>query len=204
VVTTSESAEIRKILPAVFFLSGMTALMYEVVWTRPLQMIFGSTIYAASAMLTTFFIGFALGSFIFRNSAYNSNPLKLIIFLQTGIGLSGFIIPFLFRILPSIYISLSELPGFLFMQFIMIFLVLIIPATLFGAMWPVVSKMYIDDIGKDAGKLYAFNSFGAFLGPLLAGFVLIPFIGIFATSMLAALTNISVAGYIYVKVGKNG
>ena len=57
----------RKLLLIAFAISGFTALVYEVVWSRPLQLIFGSTIYAVSTILTTFFIGFALGSFIFRN-----------------------------------------------------------------------------------------------------------------------------------------
>ena len=59
-------------------ISGMTALIYEVVWTRPLQLIFGSTVYAVSTIVTTFLAGFAIGSYSFRNIADTTkNPIKL-------------------------------------------------------------------------------------------------------------------------------
>jgi len=49
----------RILILIAFAISGFTGLVYEVVWVRPLQLIFGSTIYAFSTILTTFFIGFA-------------------------------------------------------------------------------------------------------------------------------------------------
>ena len=80
----------RKFLLWAFAISGFTALVYEIVWSRPLQIIFGSTIYAVSTILTTFFVGFALGSYVLRNVADNSkNPVKLFAMLQLGIGLYG-------------------------------------------------------------------------------------------------------------------
>ena len=183
----------RQLLLVAFALSGMTALIYEVVWTRPLQMIFGSTIYAVSTMLTTFFVGFALGSYMFRNLA-EKNPIRLFALLEFGIGLYGLIILSLFDILPPIYLSIADIPS---LQFLLIFLVLIIPTTMFGAIWPIVNKAYIREIGSDAGRLYAFNSFGAAFGSLAAGFLLIPFLGIRNTSLLAVSVNLLITVFIY-------
>ena len=179
----------KKLLSIAFAISGMTALIYEIVWSRPLQLVFGSTIYAVSTILTTFFVGFALGSYLFRNIADKTkNPLKLFGMLELGIGLYGLIILSIFNILTPIYLFL-ETP---FLNFLLLFIVLITPATLFGAIWPVINKAYIrtDKIGKDAGKLYAFNSFGSSIGPILAGFILIPLLGIKNTSIIAASFNI--------------
>lgn len=193
-----------------FALSGMTALVYEVVWTRPLQLIFGSTIYAVSTMLTTFFIGFALGSYLFRNIADKSkNLLLLFSILEFGIGVYGLIIIYIFKILPTIYISMLKLPGFQFLQFILCFLVLITPTTVFGAIWPVVNKAYVNqnELGKGVGILYSANSFGAFIGPLATGFVLLPILGIRATSVLAAIMNMLIAVVIFIysmKIKKGG
>src|SRR3989344_7437628 len=107
----------RKILPWAFAISGFTALIYEVVWSRPLQLIFGSTIYAVSTILTTFFIGCALCSFIFRNiSDKTKEPLKIFVLLELGIGLYGLIIIYLFKILPNIYLSIMDFPGFQLIQ----------------------------------------------------------------------------------------
>ena len=190
-----------------FALSGMTALIYEVAWARPLQLIFGSTIYAISTMLTTFFVGFSIGSYLFRNiSDTTKNAEKLFAFLELGIGLYGLVIIWLFKVLPQIYLSLTGMPGIQFIQFFFMFLILIVPTTLFGATWPVVNKIYInsDKLGKDAGRLYSFNSFGSFAGSLAAGFILIPLLGISATSFLAAFVNIIIAITIFVYLRKNG
>jgi spermidine synthase len=176
-------------------ISGMTALIYEIVWTRPLQLIFGSEIYAVSTILTTFFLGFSLGSYAFRNIADKiRNPERLFAFLELGIGLYGFIILGLFKILPSIYLQL-DFNGLQFIQFAVLFLVIIIPTTLFGATWPIVNKIYVNSntLGKDIGKLYSFNSFGSFIGTLIAGFLLIPLLGIKMTSIFVAIINILIA-----------
>jgi spermidine synthase len=132
---------LRTLLLFAFALSGLTCFIYEVVWIRPLQLIFGSTIYAVSTMLTTFMVGFVLGAFLFRNLADRSkNPAILFAGLEFGIGLYGLVILSLFKILPPIYLSLLGVSGFQFLQFGLAFLVLILPATLFGATWPVVNK----------------------------------------------------------------
>jgi spermidine synthase len=195
----------KKLLLIVFALSGMSALIYEVVWTRPLQLIFGSTIYAASTILTSFFIGFALGSFIFRNLADRTrSPLRMLAILELGIGLYGLIILSLFKILTPIYLSVLNIPGLQFIQFGLLFLILIIPATLFGATWPVINKAYasLEKLGKDTGKLYSFNSFGAFVGSIGAGFILIPLFGIRTTSIFVACLNIFIAILIFVYGGR--
>lgn len=203
--------KIKNMFLFAFALSGMTALIYEIVWSRPLQLIFGSTIYAVSTILTTFFIGFALGSFVFRNFADKTkNPVLLFAMIEFGIGLYGLIILYLFKILPGIYLSSNQIQGTQFLQFLIIFLILIIPSSLFGASWPVVNKIYINSekFGRDAGKLYSFNSFGAFAGSIGAGFLLIPLLGIRTTSILVACTNIFIAVIILIfsnkqKGGKN-
>ena len=196
-----EKHNMRKLLLLAFFFSGMTALIYEIVWSRPLQLIFGSTIYAVSTILTTFLAGFGIGAYIFRNIADKSkNPVWLFSLLEFGIGIYGLILTYLFRVLPTIYLSVVDVGDSQFLQFTLIFVVLIIPTTLFGATWPVVNKAYItlSGLGKDVGLLYATNSFGAFLGPLITAFILIPSLGIQLTSIIASLANITIAIVLYV------
>jgi len=197
---------LRILLLFAFALSGLTCFIYEVVWTRPLQLIFGSTIYAVSAMLTTFMVGFVLGAFLFRNLADRSkNPALLFAGLEFGIGLYGLVILSLFKVLPSIYLSFLGFPGFQFFQFVLAFLVLILPATFFGATWPVVNRAYVNlsDMGKDVGRLYSFNSLGGVFGSLGAGFLLIPLLGIQNTSLFAASLNLLIAITIFTYAKKN-
>lgn len=200
----------KNLILVAFMISGMTALIYEVVWTRPLQLIFGSTIYAFSTILTTFFIGFALGALIIRKFAdRTSNPLAIFAALQLGIGLYGFIILWLFDILTPLYLSLTVV-GLPFLQFFLLFCVLLLPAILFGATWPIANKAYVgkDKRGRDIGVLYSANSFGSFAGPLAAGFFLIPLFGIKASGMFTASLNLLVAfvilGYLKFSIKKGG
>jgi spermidine synthase len=196
---------LRKLLLLAFALSGATVLIYEVVWTRPLQLIFGSTIYAVSTMLTTFMVGFTVGSYLFRYRADKAeNPALLFAWLEFGIGVYGLIIIPLFSFLPSLYLSLLGAPGFQFLQFALCFAVLITPTTLMGAIWPAINRAYakLDVLGKDVGTLYSFNSFGCALGSLTVGFLLIPLLGITKTCLLAAFVNLLIALTVYLRVKK--
>src|SRR3989441_13319641 len=67
-VTTSTNQSSRQawLLPALavlFFCSGVSALIYQVLWLRLLGLIFGVTAYAASTVWGSFMAGLALGSF---------------------------------------------------------------------------------------------------------------------------------------------
>src|SRR6266568_8269106 len=52
----------RRLLLGLFFLSGISGLLYEVAWTRMLHLLFGDTVLATSTVLTAFMAGLALGS----------------------------------------------------------------------------------------------------------------------------------------------
>ena len=55
----------RKLILFLFFASGISGLIYEIVWTRIFTLLFGNTTYAISTVLTAFMAGLAAGSFIF-------------------------------------------------------------------------------------------------------------------------------------------
>ncbi len=181
--------------------SGMAALIYEVVWIRPLSLIFGSTVYATSTIIAAFLAGLALGSWLFSSYADKArNPLKLFALLELGIGIYGLIMISLFNILPSLYLKLytaffSSLGLFFVVQFLLSFAIVLIPTTLMGATWPVINKAYVtaEKVGKETGSLYAVNNLGAVIGTLAAGFLLIPLLGIKLSIIVAASVNIIVA-----------
>ena len=56
---------IKPIVWIIFILSGASALIYEVIWMRQLTLVFGSTVFATSTVLTAFMAGLALGSYYF-------------------------------------------------------------------------------------------------------------------------------------------
>src|SRR6186713_2078750 len=104
-------------LLAVFFLSGATALVYEVLWTRQLSLIFGVTTYAVSAVLATYMGGLALGSFLMGRVVDRvRSPLMLYAVLEACIGVYALLVPFLLAGLRPVYVEIAHL-GFSYAVF---------------------------------------------------------------------------------------
>ena len=77
---------LRLLCPAVF-LSGATALVYEIVWTRYLSLRMGSTTGAVAAVLSAFMFGLAIGALLVGRAADSSRrPLRWYGLLEIGIG----------------------------------------------------------------------------------------------------------------------
>jgi spermidine synthase len=190
----------------------MSGLVYQVVWVRELVLVFGATTFAVSTVLTAFMGGLALGSFYFgRRSHKITRPLRLYGILEIGIGIYGLAVPFIFAALPIVYhpfwrwLQLSFFAISL-VRFIFAALVLIVPTALMGATLPVLSSYYARDaerIGLRVGSLYSLNTFGAVLGAAATGFVLIPTLGMHATTVTAAAINI-ILGAVALKVSSAG
>ena len=86
------------------FLSGFSALVYQVLWTRELGLFFGHTIYAVSAVLTAFMGGLALGSQVGgRLIARVRSPLQAYGWLELGIGAAGALFWLLPPLLDPVY-----------------------------------------------------------------------------------------------------
>src|SRR6185295_10608754 len=84
------------IVLALFFCSGATALVYEVVWSKFLSQMFGSTIYAQTAVLAAFMGGLALGNKLFGRWADRSlRPVRAYGLLEVAIGIYAFLFPLL-------------------------------------------------------------------------------------------------------------
>ncbi|MFC2035601.1 fused MFS/spermidine synthase [Chloroflexota bacterium] len=203
------------IILVLFFFSGAAALIYEVVWMRMLTLVFGATAFATSTILASFFAGLALGSFYFgRVIDKGRNPLKVYALLEVGIGIFAFLMPLIFSSLDTIYISISQHFQISFypislIRFVLSFSVLLIPATLMGGTFPVISKFLIrrrERLGRNIGNLYSINTFGAVVGSLSAGFLLIMIWGVKESAYIAGVVNLLIAGTILVlnwRVGNN-
>lgn len=200
---------IKKLLLIAFVFSGMAALIYEVTWIRPLQFLLGSTIYTVSIIFGVFMAGLALGSFLIGKygDKISNLPLSYALF-EIGIGLYGVLLLSIFGILPQLYNWIYGLHTsfylFEFVQFVLVFVVLLIPTVLMGATFPILVKFYTNDrIGKGVGELYGANNLGAIIGSVLAGFILVPLLGIRYSILLAALINIIIGGLIFYFANKN-
>src|SRR6476646_963346 len=104
------------ILYVIFFLSGATGLVYEVIWVRLTGLVFGNTSHAISTVLGAFMAGLALGSWKLGQKAdHAANPLRMYGLLEIGIGISAALVPLVFRGLDSFYWALepsvASIPG---------------------------------------------------------------------------------------------
>lgn len=196
-----------KLILIIFFLSGIAGLSYQVVWVKMFANIFGHTIYAVSTVTAVFMAGLALGSYYFGKLADKyKNPLRIYAFLETGIAIYALIIFLLFPVLNDIYTWIFHVlnlsfSSFSFSRLIFSILLLIIPTSLIGGTFPVISKYYIQNIRnikQGTGKLYSVNTLGAVAGVLLTGFFLIEWFGIDWTIYLAVSINLILAIFTYI------
>lgn len=190
-----------------FFFSGAAGLIYEVVWTRMLTQIFGNTTYAIATVLSAFMAGLALGSYLFgRIADRGKNDFLLYGILEAGVGVYGFLVPWLFSFGQRIYVPLYGLNDsypFLFnlLLFFLSFFLLVLPTLLMGATLPVLSRFFVKSfihLGRRVGDLYATNTMGAVLGCGFAGYYLIPTLGMRATVYTAAAVNLFIAAMIFI------
>ena len=192
----------RALFSWLFFLSGAAGLIYEVCWTRLLRLPMGNTVASLTTVLTAFMAGLALGSwFAGRRFSHAERPLRIYACLEAVIGIFCLALPFLvagqqpfFR---WVYRAFGDsLFVFHALRFLACGVVILVPATLMGATLPVLCRAFFDDparIGRSIGWLYAVNAFGAVLGSLLAGFVLIPNLGQHGAIAVGVVTSLSVA-----------
>jgi len=186
-----------------FFLSGMTSLIYEVVWVKEFGLIFGITTYAVSTVLAAFFAGLAIGSYIAGRAIDRTRLHPLVVYgiLEGIIGAYALLLPVLLGMVegsyPAVYARLAEsFSLFTLFRFVVSFVLLAIPATLMGATLPVLSRLMVDredTLGLSVGRLYAVNTFGAVTGTFSAGFLLLPAMGLPNTVLAAALGNFFLA-----------
>ena len=184
-----------------FFLSGFSGLIYEVLWVRMFSLVFGTTVFAVSTVLTAFFAGLALGSLIFGKLVdRHGKPLLFYGLLEIGIGVYSLFLPAFLSCAQDFYPEWSRyFSGSFYVlsltRFVICFLLILPPTTLMGATLPVLSKFIVDArerVGKDVGYLYALNAIGASAGCFAAGFLFIEALGISGTHTLAVILSLMV------------
>ena len=199
----------RAVLFLVLFLSGVSALIYQIIWIRKFGLVFGVHVFSMSTVLTAFMAGLALGALFFgRLVDKRKNPLLLFLTLELGIGLFAVFLPLTFRGLSEVYASISRnIPlgnySIQLIRFLLSFFFLLIPTTLMGGTMPVIVKIFTDNIEKVGSRvslLYGTNNLGAVVGGFLAGFVIIQHLGLNQSGYLAATLNLINAVMVFLVV----
>ncbi len=187
-----------------FFISGVSALIYEVLWVRQLTLVFGNTVQATTTVLCAFMAGLALGSYFVGRWIDRSkrNPLQVYAILEFGIGALALLFPFFLQFVTPLYRAVYQATdgtGFwlVTVRFFASFAFLVLPTALMGGTLPALGKYIVaqpSQSGSQLGSLYAINTFGGVAGTVLCGFAFIPNLGTTGTNLLAVTLNAIIGG----------
>jgi spermidine synthase len=187
------SRGLQTVVLAIFVLSGAAGLIYEVVWSRQLVLVFGNTTQAVSAILTGFFGGMAIGSFVGGRLADRvRSPLRLYGVIELLLVVVVLATPITFRLLHEVYRgvypSLEGTPFLALVRFALALLALGPATVLMGATLPSLTRHLMGDgqLSAAFGRLYAANTIGAILGTIAAGLVLIEVLGLTGALVVGA------------------
>ena len=184
-----------------FLTSGATGLLYEVVWSRYLGLLLGSTTYAHTIVLATFMAGLGLGNHLFgRVADRTASPLAAYGWMELGIGAYALLFPLIYPALTRLYLVVGGALGpdsawVLPLKVVLGACSLLLPTTLMGGTLPMLSRALIREdaqIGQRVGLLYFINTAGAVLGCFLGGFWAVEALGLDTSMLAAAVANIVV------------
>jgi spermidine synthase len=200
---------------ACVFVSGLVTISMQIVWSRLLSMIIGSSTYAFTIVVALFLIGLALGAWLV-SSRSNNDPSALrrsILLVQLLTVVTLFISLRLTNVVPSMLvqtglrIGIDSWAGLLALQVAAATLLVLSPAVLMGMIMPLVltwagrgtneSDLANYSSPRRVGQSYALNTLGAITGAILTAFVLIPLTSTRFTIFCMASLSLVIAGVAY-------
>ena len=191
-----------------YLVSGAAALLYEVAWLRLLTMTMGHTTGAVGAVLAAFMGGLAMGAWIAgrcTDGLERRRALQIYAALEGVIALCALAMPFAISAMrPLLAWAYADGGGgalFGLMRLTASIAVTALPGAAMGASFPV-GVAAIRDSGfgirdskgaRDVAELYAANTIGAAIGAALTGFLLLPSLGLFGTTIVGIVLNLVAA-----------
>jgi predicted membrane-bound spermidine synthase len=180
-----------------FFCSGVSGLVFEVIWVRALTLWVGHSSLAVSLVVAAFLAGLVFGSYLGGPWADRSaRPLRLYATLELVVGASALGVSVLLSHLGHVTASGGVL-DVLGVRMALSFILLLAPTAAMGATTPALARFVTKDIahvGRAFALLYSVNTLGAALGCGLAGFEWLGRYGLFRTELLAVACNALVGG----------
>ena len=186
-----------------FFLSGISGLIYESIWSRYIRLFVGSAATAQVLVLSLFMGGMALGSLLAaRKLSGVRSPVRAYGVIEGAIGLYALAFPALSDLAirlcyDSVFPLLGGGVGVELVKWSVAGLLILPPCVLLGMTFPLMSAGIIRRDPERSGEILSFlyftNSLGAATGALLSGFVLVARFGLPGTLAVAAALNLLIA-----------
>jgi spermidine synthase len=146
---------------ALLFLTGLTSMAMEVVWVRRYTLYLGTVVYAFASILAVYLVATVLGAAIYRRWSAGYSTHSPVIWSMLA---AAALVPL---ITANPGVDLSDAAR------------LLLGLPLFTGLLGFITPMLVDQDSQGspvvAGKAYAVNIVGCILGPLLAGFGMLPY-----------------------------
>ena len=190
---------------ACFLLSGFSALLYQSAWLKKLTVVFGSSSSTVAIVLAAYMGGLALGAAVAARFANKINrPIIAYGMLEGVIAVTACLVPLFLTLAGQVLIQFfggqaepvaADGIGQSLYYLVATFLILSIPTASMGATLPMLARYAINKsshIAPRIGLLYSINTLGAVIGTLVAGFFLLPYLGLFNTLLIGAAVNFAI------------
>ncbi len=191
---------------AIFFASGFAGLVYESIWTHYLKLFLGHAAYAQTLVLAIFMGGMAIGAALTaRYTARIALPLRIYALVEAAIGVLALVFHPIFTGTTGAFYDFAftqHLDGntFAAIKWSLAAILILPQSILLGATFPLFASAAMRNApatgGRSIATLYFANSIGGAVGVLMAGFVLVPSLGLFGTIATAGTLNLAIAGVV--------
>jgi spermidine synthase len=200
----------RSLLLFTIFFTNLLSLSCQVLWLRKLSYLFGSTATVFSTVISIFLLGLALGALgAGRLADRSANPWRLLSFAEVFLGAWCLLSLPIFEAGRSVFLAvfpndLAPLPAAL-AKFLVVLVCMLPPTLAIGAAFPLAVRIYgreMGTLGHDLSLVYGMDTLGAAVGALLAGFVLVPGLGLASSTRLLGIAAVLVGLMILVSRGQ--
>jgi spermidine synthase len=191
-------------------LTGIAGLVYQIAWQRYLGRLLGSDTLATATVLGIFLGGLSLGNLLWGIfSARARNSLTAYGALEAVIGLWALGFPWAFAGVDALTSSWRFEPqiALVLQGSVCAGILIAVPTICMGATVPMLTRALAASLERATAvnaRVYGFNTAGAVVGTLAAGFLAIRFLGLPATVRLAGLLNLVAAVFFVVAGSRSG
>ena len=184
-------------LSLLFFVSGMPALVYQVVWQRALFAIYGINSQSVAVVVTAFMLGLGVGSLVggWLSSRFPKQGILFFAIAELGVALFGLASLRIFH-WASAYTAGANLGSVIFFSLCL----LLVPTVLMGATFPLLVEYLVlrtNRVGASVSILYFVNTSGSAVASYLCAILLLRNFGQSGSVSIAACVNALVAGTAY-------
>ena len=200
--TDSGSVKRWRVLFLLFFLSGLSGLIYESIWSRYIRLFVGSAATAQILVLSLFMGGMSAGALLAgRHIQRLKKPIVAYGIVEGLVGLYALAFPWLHELATRLAydVVFPALGGGVAVDLAkwgLAAALILPPCVLLGTTFPLMSVGILRRDLKNSGAILSFlyftNSFGAAIGALLAGFALVGRVGLPGSLAIAGVLNLAI------------